>query len=264
MLTFAGRPRPVFTYDHLMRPALLTSISLAALLVVITTGAFAQQMDLDRVVPPLESNPRTFEDYLVQQAWSNDPERRELEGEVAVADAQTVLAQRSWMEQIGANVGFSSRRDTIQFLEGRNQYLFPGYNYGLSMNIGALTNNKSRVRLAEARALVARTKVDRAKPEVRGEIALALEAVETTRELLRIRRRAEVDAETNYTLVQSLYEQGKAQFEDLAQASEVFFQAVTSTAVAKSNQTRAQLELQTLTGLTLQQIEEARRRYAVK
>ncbi len=245
-----------------MRLASVFSLGLVAAVSLGSVGAYGQQIDLDQVVPPLETNPRTLEDYLVQQAWSNNAERRELEGEVIVAEAETVLAQRSWLEQVGANVNISGQQQ--EYILPNNVYQAPGLNVGVSINAGGIINRGAKVRLSEAKADIARTRIDQAKPEVRGEVALAMELVETTRELLRIRRRAEVDAETNYTLVQSLYEQGKAQFEDLAQASEVFFQAVTATATAKSNQARAQIQLQTLTGLTAQQLEDARRKYAVK
>ena len=245
-----------------MRVPSALQFGLAVALSLTSGAAAAQQMDIDRVVPPLESNPKTLEDYLVQQAWLNTLERRELEAEVAFADAETQLARRSWTNQVGANVNVATQQQEYQAFG--QQYLAPGLNFGASINLGAVVNNKARVRLAETKADIARARIESVKPTVRGDVALALEAIETTRELLRIRRRAEVDAETNYTLVQSLYEQGKAQFEDLAQASQVFFDAVTATAVAKSDQARAQIELQTLTGLTIQQIEEARRRYAVR
>ncbi len=245
-----------------MKYLILIQIGLAGGLLLGSTSSWAQQMDLDRVVPPLESNPRTLEDYLVQQAWSNNGQRRELEGEVVVLEAEADLVDRSWLDQIGTNLNFSSQSQEFAFVG--NSYTGPGFNVGLSLNLGGFVNQKGRSRVADAKTEVARTRIDQEKPSIRGEVELTLEAVETTRELLRIRRRAEVDAETNYTLVQSLYEQGKAQFEDLAQASEVFFQAVSATALAKSNQTRATIELQTITGLTAQQIEDARRKYAVK
>ena len=241
------------------RPALL---ALALLATLGLSRASAQSVDLQRVVPPLEASPRTLADYLVQQAWANAPLRRELETQIERGSERVTLARRSWMDQTNFNVNFASQRQTFDAFN--QQYLFPGFNFGVAMPLGTITNNKGRVRVAETEAVLAKARLDRELPGVREDVMLALENIETARELLRIRRRAEVDAETNNNLVQSLYEQGKAQFEDVAQASEVYYQSSAATVTARSNLDRAQIRLQTLTGLTQAQIETARRRFAVQ
>ena len=221
-------------------------VAVVALCGVALTTSKAQAIDFERVVPPLEASTRTLADYLVQQAWANAPMRRSLESTVVREDEQINLARRSWMDQIGVNTNFSSQSQEFAFIG--ETYQGPGFNVGLSLNLGGITNRNAKVRLAESEALITRAKLDEQKPLLREQIMLTLETISTTRELLRIRRRAEVDAETNNSLVQSLYEQGKAQFQDVAQASEVYFQAVAATTVAKSNVDRAEIMLQTLTG----------------
>ena len=246
----------------LLRP--LLALALACTLV---GDIHAQASDFDRVVAPAGQSVNTLGDYLVQQAWVNEPRKRDLEAQIAVADARIDLQRRGWLDQINANVNFSSLRDTLnvfgvsRFGRNDNQYLAPGVNYGVAVNIGGLVNNKRRTAVARAERDVAAAKLDLPKPELRLAVLAALQEATNTRELLRIRRRAEVDAETNYQLVRSLYDQGKAQFQDLAQASEVYFRAVESTSVAKNNQLAAQLELESLTGLSAAEIDEARRRY---
>jgi len=91
-----------------------------------------------------------------------------------------------------------------------------------------------------------------------------LEQFDNARELLTIRRNAEIDAETNYTLVQSLYDQGKAQFEDLAQASEVYFRAVEATSIAKSRVTRSRIALEEMVGEPYATLEETRKKMSVR
>ena len=245
--------------------------SIASLHAVLLTGAFliggaaastAQTIDFARVVPPLEANAKTLADYLVQQAWANAPERRALEAAIVNEDERVNLARRSWMEQLNFNFNFASQQQEYQFIGDR--YQAPGGNVGVALNLGSFVNNKARTRLAQNEALITRAELDEQLPEVRNDVMMALETIEMSRQLLRIRRRAEVEAETNSNLVKSLYEQGKAQFQDVAQASEVYYQATAATVVAQSNLEMAQIELRTLTGLTQAQIEEARRRYAVR
>lgn len=222
----------------------------------------AQTVDLNRVVPPLEAIPKTLADYLVQQAWANAPTRRILEATIVGGEQRVGLARRSWMDQVGFNFNLATQRQTY---EAFNQlFLAPGGNFGTSFNLGGFTNNKAKTQIAQTETLLARAKLDEQLPAVREEVMLTLQTIDVARELLRIRRRAEVDAETNNDLVKSLYDQGKAQFQDVAQASEVYYQAVAGTVVAKSNLEVAQIQLRTITGLTQEQIEQARRRYAVK
>ena len=241
---------------------LRTALLAAAFLFCGSATLSAQTIDFDRVVPPLEANPQDLADYLVQQAWANAPTRRILETKIVNSEQETKLARRSWMEQVGFNVNVASQQQEFEFIG--NRWQAPGTNFGTSLNLGGLVNNKTKTRLAENEALIAKAELEEQLPLLREEVMMTLETIETARELLRIRRRAEVDSETNNNLVKSLYEQGKAQFQDVAQASEVYYQSVAATAVAKSNLEMAQITLRRLTGLTQEQIEEARRKYAVR
>ncbi len=235
-------------------------LALYALLGLAPAAALAQSSDFDKVVLPATAKPSTLGDFLVQQAWVNAPNRRELEAAVARTDADISLIERSWLEQINANINFASQRQEIMFVG--EMFLAPGFNLGASVNLGGIVNTKRRVKVAQVDREIALAQLDGPKPELRLAVLNALQEVENSRELLKIRRRAEVDAETNYTLVRSLYDQGKAQFEDVAQASDSYFRAVENTAVAKSNQLLAQIELESLTGLNAAAIEQARQKYA--
>ena len=64
--------------------------------------------------------------------------------------------------------------------------------------------------------------------------------------------------------MKALYEQGKAQFEDLAQASEVYYRAVESTAEGQSLVRRARIQLEGIVGVPMVTIDEARVRYRVQ
>jgi outer membrane protein TolC len=226
------------------------------------TGAFAQAtIDYDKIVAPADKKTKTFDEYIVQLAWLNNASTQILDANVEIAELEKQAAKRSWLDQINANVNFNSIRDTVGFVG--EQFLSPGFNYGLSVNAGGLINNKQRVRLADQMKTIAEAEKNQDKLQFRAMVLDRLEQFDNARELLTIRRNAEIDAETNYTLVQSLYDQGKAQFEDLAQASEVYFRAVESTSLAKSRVVRTRLGLEEVVGEPYEKLEEKRKKMSV-
>ncbi len=228
----------------------------------LTFGA-AAQVDYDLVVPPEGAYAKTFPDYLVQRAWQNQGRTRALNAEAAIADLEVKQARWGWLDHINANLNFSSQQDSIYGRFGAGSppdpgsgnpgdplYVRPGFNYGLSLNLGGVLLNKQEVRLAEQQRIIAGSKIDQEKLQLRAIVVTRLETYDNARSVLRIRRQAEIDAETNYKLVQSLVEQGKAQFEDLAQASEVYHRSVEATAIAESRVRQARYALEEMTGET--------------
>ena len=247
------------------------------LLGALTTCAEAQTVDYDKIVVPADVKAKTFEDYLVQQSYNNYASTRVLTGNVAIADLAVRRAKWAWLDHINANVNFSSQQDSIfgRFgggtapnpatgEAGDPRYLRPGYNYGLAVNLGGLINNKKEVDIARQKRLIASAKLDERKHELRAMVLDRLEQYDNAREILRIRRQAQIDAETNNALVQSLFEQGKAQFEDVAQASEVYHRAVESTALAKSDVRRARYGVEELAGQPWSELEPVRTRMSVE
>ena len=249
-------PRP-----RALAPWALAAACALALALAPMSAMRAQSTDYDEIVPPAEQTPEGFDDMLVQRAWLNQGNTRLADAQVAAAALETRLIKRSWLNGLNANINFSSIQDTVfgrfgggtrpsaaNDFQGDDAFLRPGFNYGVAINLGGVLNNKARVRVARANELIAAAKRDQLKLETRAVVATRLENYDNAREILRIRRQSEIDAETNYALVQSLFEQGKAQFEDLAQASEVYHRAVESTAVAESDVRRARYAIEEVTG----------------
>lgn len=219
-------------------------------------------LDYDDVIAPANVIPKTFEDYIVQRAWFNNASTQVLDANVETAKLQKEAAKRSWMDQINANINLNSQRSEVGFFN--NQYLVPGFNYGVAINAGGLINNKLRIQIAEQDVTIAKAEQNQEKLQFKAMVLDRLEQYDNAKELLNIRRNAEIDAETNYTLVKSLYDQGKAQFEDLAQASEVYFRAVESTSVAKSRVVRTRLGIEEMVGEPYASLEETRKKMSVR
>lgn len=228
----------------------------------------AQTVNYAQVVPPAGSLPRTFADYLVQLAWQNNAMTEELGAEIAISDIEIKQARRSWLDQINGNVNFSSRRDTLAFFgqnefgSNNNQFLFPGYNYGISLNLGGLINTGQRVRVAEQERRIAGARENQERTQLRAVVLARLEAYENAFKILAIRRSAQVDADANRSYVQSLFDQGQAQFEDLGAASDSYNRASENTALAESQVVLARIALEEAVSVPLDQVLGQRSRFS--
>lgn len=237
-----------------------------ALLVSAVPSALGQTVDFDAIVPPAGTDPATFGDYLVQVAYLNNPSNDALAAEVAIADVEIRRAKLGWLDQINANVNFTSQQQEYEGFFGLGNansptYLGPGLNYGVSANIGGIVNNGKNVTIAQQEKRIAEAELDQEKLQLRAAVLTRLEQYDAAREVLRIRRQSEIDAETNYTLVRNLFEQNKAQFEDLAAAGDIYNRAVEATAVAESRVRIARYAIEELVGEPWNALLVVRRRY---
>ena len=243
-------------------------LPLVAALAAALAVAEAQTVDFDEIVPPASVAPATFGDYLVQRAYLNNSSNAALGAEVAIADIEIRRAKLAWLDQLNANVNFSSQQQEFQgrFGFGNDDsptFLGPGFNYGLSANLGGIINNGKTVASARQQKRIAEALRDQEKLQLRAVVLTRLESYDAAREVLRIRRQSEIDAETNYTLVRNLFEQNKAQFEDLAAASDIYNRAVEATAVAESEVRIARYAIEEIVGEPWSALLDARRRFEV-
>lgn len=216
----------------------------------------------DDLVPPPDVRPRTFEDYLVQLAWENNPQRKVAGQEVAVAKSQVKATKKSWMEPIGANLGFNSVRDTISF--SGNRYLAPGYNYGISLSLGSMFTNKSKVNLANEKVKVEELKMDELKLAIRTEVLQRYQKYLLSIEVLKARQKAEEDAHSKFTLISELFEKNKADFEEYNEASISYQEALEKRLTSQTDISLTKYELEEILGMKWDSLEKIRAQYEKK
>jgi outer membrane protein TolC len=226
------------------------------------TGTLAQNIDYDVIIPPVEVRPKTFEDYLVQLSWLNHPHREWLEQQIEVSKAEVKKERRSWMEPIGANVGFNSLKDTVSLLGAR--YLAPGYNYGFSLSLGSILTTKSKVTLAQGKQKLEELRLQEYKLELRKELLKRYRRHLLSIEVLKARQQAEEDAQANYTLISELFKKNKAPFEDLNQASISFHTALEKKLEAEAEVSISRFELEEILGTKWESLDRVRERYEKK
>ena len=62
----------------------------------------AQILDFNQVIPGEERRPASFEEYLVQLAWTNNPQSKILDNNKAIANYEVDLAKWEWTDNMSA------------------------------------------------------------------------------------------------------------------------------------------------------------------
>lgn len=220
----------------------------------------AQQPTYEDLTSKKSIRTRSFGDYLVTRALMNNGNYLAQQEKVKVSETDVRLAKTRWTERINFNVGVGGVQDTFLRIQQRI-YSGPAFNVGVSLNLGGFVNNGKGVTKARHKKKVTEHQLKASNDELKGLVLTSLEKYNNAREILKIRRQAQIDNETNYTLVQSLFERGKATFEDLAQASEVYHNSVEAVASAESKVRLAEIEIEEIVGEPWENLVVARSQY---
>ncbi|MEL6924027.1 MAG: hypothetical protein AAFO94_08265, partial [Bacteroidota bacterium] len=85
----------------------LKTIVLTLLLLLPLAQAAGQRVDFNKVVVPPEFRARTFEDYLVQLAWMNNPNNTSLANEVEIAKLEYDVTRWDWAKDFRATGSYN-------------------------------------------------------------------------------------------------------------------------------------------------------------
>lgn len=221
--------------------------------------SYAQNLDFDKVVLPLESRPKTFEDYLVQLAWNNSPKNQKLYTQQEIAKKEIKLAKKVWTQDITAsfnlnevslsNVVFGDQLDLPVF--------YPIYNVGASINLGTFIYRPIKVKIAEDKEKMTIFDINQQKLLIRRDVLEIYETYQKALAILNVRVLAEQDAYGSYLLISEKFKNNDAKFEDFNSASSAYYSSKEGTVQAKSEVKVSKIRVEELIGITF---EEAQRR----
>lgn len=164
-----------------------------------------QDMDFARVIPPSGTMPRVFEDYLVQLAWYNSPGNLIFKKQVDIAAQKAKLTYWEWLKD--ANVSFNLNEGNLSnsALADENIY-FPRYNFGLTLNLGAIASRPTETRIAKEEIQIARLEEQQQMLAIRAEVLRRYQDYELAVTLLKSKTQAAQEAATVYSLVSDQFE----------------------------------------------------------
>ncbi len=226
---------------------------------------FAQTTDFNQIVPGEESRPRTFEDFLVQLAWNNSPKGKALSNQQTITNIETDLVQRDWMKN--ASVQWNLNEISLSNIIYPDNELFvalPIWNVTATLDMDLLFNRKKKIQISKQKEEIAQQNINLLKMQTRAAVLTAYNDYLLTIDVLKVRKEAEQFSFQTRTLVTELFEQNKAEFEELSRAAESYSKSREAVVEAEATIRTARISLEELIGIPYEQAERLGAQYKKK
>ena len=223
------------------------------LLLISWNFAAAQLVDFDQMIPTLDQRAKTFEDYLVQLAWENRPERRILQSEVAIANNDIKLEKKDWSKDLQGsfNLNEISLSEAIYGDRLDVPVFYPIYNFTATVKLETLISRKQKVENAKFKAAIAEEELNAEKLKIRRDVLERYQSYLVSIEVLRIRVNAENTAYEAYNLIAERFRKGKAELDEYSKASNLYYGSQEQTKEAEANVNIAIYSIEEMIGIPL-------------
>src|SRR5687767_10028365 len=136
-------------------------------LLLLSTAAYAQNVDYNKIILPAGVQTSDFAEKLVQIAWRNNPTNEVFRREVNVAALEIKKATGEWADI----VSFQSNLNEFVLNPGSDQLsrgaFFPKYNLRAEVSLGMFFRIPYNVKQNRERLVIAQSQVNVQKLEIR-------------------------------------------------------------------------------------------------
>jgi len=230
-------------------------ISVTTLIIIIAQllsfNLLAQSIDYNKVILPEGLGSLDFKEKLVQLAWKNHPDNIAVRREKDITMAEAKLVNRSWLNQVRAAGNLNEF--TIDPDPEQNVF-FPRYNFSILIPLGIFSEISLNKKIGEQRVVIANESINSKKIEVRTEVLKAYENYILNRELFTIRSNVLEDESTGFLTTERKFKDGEVDIEEYREASKNYNIEQEKKLVAKRNLEIAELELEALIGIPLEEV----------
>jgi len=232
-------------------------LSLCCLLLLAQFG-YGQKVDFNKVVVPVESRARTFPEWLVQLAWMNNPSNDILARKIDIAKEDVKIQKFDWAKDFDALFNYNEAHFIKDFVdpEGRDpiieSLIYPRFNFGARISLGTLLNHGNEKKKAEIDVTIAELEHDQEKLAIRAKVLERYEKYLLAKAILITRKQAEEDSYQTYELVNELFKNGQAEFEEVNAASTSYFSSKESFMTAETEVKIAKIQVEEMIGISLE------------
>lgn len=211
---------------------------------------FGQTIDFNQVVTPEGQRPISFEDYLVQLAWLNNPQTQILAFEKMKAQKEVDLQRMDWMNDVKFNFNINevSLANVLQPNQD-NLVLYPLYQFSTGVSLGSFTTNKKKREIEEMDVKISEMEGNQHKLRIRAETLARYRKLLLSIETLKVRAKAEEDSRNIYNLSQQRFKNAELDLEDLLRASEAYNNAQEKRLAAETDIELSKLSLEEIIGV---------------
>ena len=228
----------------------------------LTLALSAQMTDYNQIVPGTDTRPKTFEDYLVQLAWNNNPVGKALQNQQTISNLETDLTKRDWMKKASVQLNLNEiSLSNIIYPDNELFVALPIWNLTASLDMDLLFNRKKKIQISKQKEEIAQQNVNALKLQTRAAVLDAYNDYLLTIDILKVRTEAEQFSFQTRSLVTELFEQNKAEFEDVSRAAEAYAKAREAVLEAEVGIRKAKIALEELIGIPYEEAERLGARY---
>jgi outer membrane protein TolC len=221
------------------------------------------------VETPPSTRPTSFEDYLVQLAWTFSPEAENSKYDIEAHNQEVQLAKKDWTRNLGAAINLNDVSLPALSIKPANPTApriatYPLWQVGLGVSFGDLIQRKNKVKFAESHKKMSEADMNFKKNKIKAEVLKRYQEFLSSQEILKIRLQSLDVAQTNKTQISSLFSVTKATFEDYNQSNKAYFDALESRTKAQSDIRIRQIDLEEMIGVKWETVEKMKLNYESK
>lgn len=229
--------------------------NLSIILLFVQCGLFAQITDYNKIVLPTSIIDISFEEKLIQLAWSNHPSSRIAMQNVQLYTKEKSLAGWSWLDNVNATFNVNQFNiDPSSDQLGRAAF-FPRYNISMRMSLGTFALTPINTKIARDRVIMGEHQVNELKLAIRRDVLVTIEQFKERYKVLRLRDRLKEDFLVLFKDAEKKFSQGSIQIDQYQLASQAYYSRSESVITASSQFNQTKIALEALIGLRLEEVE---------
>lgn len=224
-------------------------------LVLLTSVAFGQSVDYNKIIVPANVRVEDFGERLVQLAWKNNPQNTILALQKDAATQDLKVAKAQWLDIITASGNlneFTLNPGNLEQL-GRTIF-FPRYNFSATIRMGMFVRVPADTKKGRDNVAIAEERLKAQKLALRNEVLRSYNDYQMFEKIYRSHVVAKDDAEAAKNLVEQRFKQGEVTLE-IYNASQANLNGVNVRVIeAETSMMNAKLYLESLIGVKLEEI----------
>jgi outer membrane protein TolC len=221
---------------------------------LISTAAFGQAVDYNKIILPAGAQTIDFAEKLVQLAWKNNPNNEMYRREVNVAMYEVKKSSAEW----GEIVSFQGNLNEFVINPGSDQLsramFFPKYNIRAEVSLGMLFRIPYNVKQNRERVVIAQSQVNAQKLAVRNQVLRAYNEYTMREKIYKIQNQLALDSETSHKLVEQKFKNGEITFETYSASLSTFSGIQLAQLDAEKEFRNAKLDIELLIGMKLEDV----------
>ena len=226
---------------------------------LVSTIAFSQNVDYNKIILPENVSNISFEERLVQIAWRNYPQNKIAQHQIEIAEQDLAKTKWTWLDNIAISGNlneFTINPNAMKDANGNiGRGFFPRYNISARITLGMFGINPANTKIARENLAIAEEQVNMQKLMIRSEVLTRYRNYVTSRELLRVRNETSEDVYSIYTIAEQRFRNGESTLEEFNRLANMYNNQREAKISAESQYLQNKYALEAILGLKMEEIE---------